>query len=152
MEQINFQDFNREYCPVFKAVSEIGDAWTILIIRECFLGVRRFDDFQHNLSISKSVLSAKIKKLLAVEILEKRSYQEENQRARYEYRLTSKGKNLYLVLVSLLQWGNQYLQENTPECLMVKERKNKNSTRLAILNKKGKELSRKEIQLLTFRK
>ena len=152
MKRVDIQDFDRSNCPVFRTVGEIGDRWSLLIVRECFLGTRRFEDFRSNLGISKSVLSHKMQRLLEVGILEKREYQESQQRPRSEYRLTHKGKDLYLVIISLMEWGNQYLTEDSPQLLTVTERQGEGVGHLHLVSEEGHPLARKDIQLTAFEK
>ena len=82
----------------------------MLVIREAFNGVRRFDDFQARLGIARNVLAARLQGLVEHGVLERRLYQERPER--YEYRLTQKGFDLYPVLLSLLAWGDRW---ETPE-------------------------------------
>lgn len=84
----------------------VGEWWTMLVIRESFNGVRRFDDFQARLGIARNVLATRLQGLVDQGILERRLYQE--RPARYEYRLTDKGRDLYPVLISLMRWGDKH--------------------------------------------
>jgi DNA-binding HxlR family transcriptional regulator len=90
----------------------LGERWTILVLRESFNGVRRFDDIQQNTGAPRQVLSARLAHLVENGVLRRVPYQEPGQRQRYEYRLTDKGLDLYPVLVGLLQWGDKYLADN----------------------------------------
>jgi DNA-binding HxlR family transcriptional regulator len=93
----------------------------MLIIRESFNGVRRFDDFQENLGIARNVLSDRLRKLTAAGVLEKQLYTD--RPTRYEYRLTEKGRDLYPTLVSLLQWGDRWEAGEAGAPLVLKHRK-----------------------------
>lgn len=86
---------------------QAGDAWTMLILREAFFGVRRFDDFQKRLSAAPTVLTNRLKKLVANGLLERLAYSE--RPPRFEYRLTDKGRDLYPAIVSIMQWGDRWL-------------------------------------------
>ena len=92
-------------CSVARALSVIGDRWTLLVLRDAFLRTRRFEDFQRQLGVTRHLLAGRLKKLVAAGILEKVRYQEKP--ARYEYRLTEKGRDLHPVIVSLLRWGDR---------------------------------------------
>ena len=94
-------------CSVARTLSVVGDRWTMLVIRNCFLGTRRFGDFQQQLDITKHLLTARLKKLVEHGILRKDLYQEKP--ARYEYRLTDKGKDLYPILMAVIAWGDKYM-------------------------------------------
>ncbi|MDE2434780.1 MAG: helix-turn-helix transcriptional regulator [Sphingomonadales bacterium] len=84
----------------------IGDRWTMLIIRDCFAGVRRFDDFQERLGISRTIVADRLALLTEEGVLEKRAYQQ--RPTRHEYRLTPKGLDLYPALLSLFEWGRRH--------------------------------------------
>jgi DNA-binding HxlR family transcriptional regulator len=90
----------------------LGERWTILVLREAFNGVRRFDDIQQSTGAPRQVLSTRLAELVANDVLRREPYQEPGQRQRYEYRLTRKGLDLYPVLVSLLEWGDRYLADD----------------------------------------
>jgi DNA-binding HxlR family transcriptional regulator len=98
--------YDNQVCSVARTLERIGDRWTMLIIRDAFLGVRRFDDFQGGLGIARNVLTDRLARLVDEGILEKRAYQERPER--FEYRLTEKGIDLWPVLVSLMQWGDRH--------------------------------------------
>jgi DNA-binding HxlR family transcriptional regulator len=98
--------YDNQVCSVARALERIGDRWTMLIVRDAFLGVRRFDDFQRELGVARNVLTDRLARLVDEGILEKRPYQE--RPARFEYRLTDKGVDLWPVLVSLLKWGDRH--------------------------------------------
>lgn len=90
-----------------RTLAIIGDRWTLLILRECFLRVRRFDDFQERLGIGRPILADRLQKLVASFVLTKLAYQENP--TRYEYRLTPKGRDLYPVVLSIVHWGDVHL-------------------------------------------
>ena len=96
-----------ERCSIARTVSVIGDRWTLLILRDCFLRVRRFDDFEARLGITRHILADRLKKLVAAGVLRKVPYQE--RPVRYEYRLTQKGLDLYPVLMGIVHWGDTYM-------------------------------------------
>lgn len=105
---MKWTELHNESCPVARGLSVIGDRWTMLVIRECFLGVRRFDQMQARLGITRHVLADRLRKLEADGVLRREAYQE--RPLRHEYRLTDKGKALHPILVTLIDWAN----ENVP--------------------------------------
>ena len=105
---MKWNDLEKENCPVARGLSVIGDRWTLLVLRDCFLGVRRFDAFQSNIGMTRHVLADRLKKLLETGMLRKEPYQE--RPVRYEYRLTEKGKSIFPVLMMLIGWA----EENVP--------------------------------------
>jgi DNA-binding HxlR family transcriptional regulator len=94
-------------CSVYRTVEVVGERWTNLILREAFLGVRRFDQMSKHLGIARNILSDRLGKLVDNEILERRQYSE--RPPRFEYRLTEKGLDLYPIVVSLMAWGDKHL-------------------------------------------
>ena len=96
----------REDCSLARSLSVIGDRWTLLVLRDCFLGVRRFEDFERSLKIARRVLSERLAHLVEEGILDRVSYQE--RPPRHEYRLTEKGLGLYPAILSLVHWGDRH--------------------------------------------
>ncbi len=109
--------YETQNCSVARTLELIGDRWTILIVRDAFLGVRRFDDFQRGLGIARNVLASRLQRLTDDGILERRRYQEHPVRS--EYRLTAKGTDLWPVVVTLLKWGDKHLAQDGPPLLLV---------------------------------
>jgi DNA-binding HxlR family transcriptional regulator len=94
-------------CSVARALSIVGDRWSLLVLRDAFLGLRRFEDFQRDLGTTRHRLADRLKKLVAHGILERVGYQ--RHPPRFEYRLTEKGRDLYPVIVSLTRWGDRWM-------------------------------------------
>ncbi|WP_306005459.1 winged helix-turn-helix transcriptional regulator [Aquicoccus porphyridii] len=104
---MKWNELHNEACPVARGLSVIGDRWTMLVIRDCFLGIRRFEQMQQRLGITRHVLTDRLRKLEADGVLRREAYQE--RPTRYEYRLTDKGKSLYPVLVTLIHWADTHV-------------------------------------------
>ena len=96
-------------CPVARCLSIVGDPWTLLILRELFLGSRRFDEFQGYTGMSPALLSTRLKLLRKEGIVEQVRYRERPPRR--EYRLTEKGLDLYPVILALSQWGSRWMAD-----------------------------------------
>ena len=90
----------------------VGERWTVLILREAFLGTHRFDEIQRNLGIARNVLQVRLERLVDEGILRRVLYHERPQR--FEYRLTRKGTDLWPVLVALLKWGDRHVSPAGP--------------------------------------
>jgi DNA-binding HxlR family transcriptional regulator len=101
--------YDNQNCSIARALETIGERWTILILRDAFLGTRRFDDFQRSLGIARNVLTVRLKRLTDEGLLERRRYQERPER--YEYRLTQKGVDLWPVLFTLMRFGDKHAAE-----------------------------------------
>jgi DNA-binding HxlR family transcriptional regulator len=104
---MRWNELSEERCSIARTIGVVGDRWTLLILRECFQRVRRFDEFQERLGITRHVLADRLKKLVAFGVLKREEYQ--TNPARFEYRLTQAGLDMYPVLMSLRHWGDQYL-------------------------------------------
>lgn len=103
-------------CSVARSVSVIGDRWTLMILRDCFLGIRRFDDFERRLRISRSIIADRLKHLVDEGVLRRDEYQQNP--VRHEYRLTDKGLSLHPVIMAIVHWGDtHYAGEQGPPLL-----------------------------------
>jgi DNA-binding HxlR family transcriptional regulator len=97
----------QELCSVARTLEIVGDRWTWLIVRDAFLGLSRFAEFQSSLGIAPNVLGDRLSRLVGEGIFERVAYSEHP--VRYEYRLTQKGADLFVALNALRQWGDTYL-------------------------------------------
>lgn len=100
---MSWDEIGESVCPIARSLAVLGDRWTMLIIRELFLGTRRFDAFQAQTGMSSHLLCVRLKRLEGDGIIERRLYQDRPRR--YEYRLTAKGKDLHGVVLALRAWG-----------------------------------------------
>ena len=96
-------------CSIIAAVDELGDVWTILVLRELFLGARRFNEIQSDLGISRSVLANRLARLVDQGVVRAVPYQAPGERVRHEYRPTRKGVGLLPLLHALKAWGDEYV-------------------------------------------
>jgi DNA-binding HxlR family transcriptional regulator len=108
--------YDGQVCSIARSLEQIGERWTLLIIRDAFLGIRRFDDFQSKLGIARNVLQGRLERLVESGILERVRYQERPER--FEYRLTEMGIDLWPVVVALLHWGDKHLAPDGPPVIM----------------------------------
>jgi DNA-binding HxlR family transcriptional regulator len=104
--------FDGMNCSIARALDQVGEWWSLLIVRECTLGTTRFDDFQRHLGIARNVLTARLNTLVEHGVLEKVLAEDSERRS--EYRLTAKGEALYPVLVALIQWGDVWCGHEAP--------------------------------------
>jgi DNA-binding HxlR family transcriptional regulator len=105
--------YETQECSIARALEIVGERWTLLILRDCFLGVRRFTDLQRRLGLPKAVLATRLENLLAAGVLDRREYQS----GRYEYLLTERGLGLWPALHALNLWGNEHLAPRGPRAL-----------------------------------
>lgn len=104
---MRWNELEDESCSLARTVGVIGDRWTLLILRDCFLRVRQFEEFQSRLGVSRAILADRLEKLVGHFVLTKVAYQQ--RPTRYEYRLTPKGIELYPVIMAMVHWGDVHL-------------------------------------------
>lgn len=117
---MHWRDYDTSNCSIARTLEVIGEKWTILVIREAFNGVRRFDEIREHVGLSESILADRLRKLLAHGVLSATIYRKPGQRARREYRLTEKGLDLYPVMIALLGWGDAHLADAAGPALDVR--------------------------------
>jgi DNA-binding HxlR family transcriptional regulator len=108
--------YEGQTCSVARALEIVGERWTLLVLRDAFLGVRRFDDFQRSLGVARNVLTTRLGRLVEEGVLERVAYQQRPER--FEYRLTEKGLGLWPVIVGLRHWGDEHYAEAGPPRLL----------------------------------
>ena len=106
------RDYDGQNCSIARALEIVGERWTLLVVRDAFLGLRRFDQFQESLGIARNVLTDRLNRLVDEGILERVRYSERPER--FEYRLTAKGRELNVALTALRQWGDKYMSDKPP--------------------------------------
>lgn len=99
-------DFSGMDCSIARTLGLIGERWSLLVLRDAFYGLKRFEDFQYDLGIARNILTDRLAKLVENGLLERRLYEE--RPPRYEYKLTPKGRDLLPVLLSLMRWGDRW--------------------------------------------
>src|SRR5687768_2832394 len=100
--------YTDDNCSIKGTLEIVGEKWSLLVLREAFFGIRRFDDFHRALGCARNLLSERLAKLVDHGVLERVAYKEPGQRRRHEYRLTEKGLDLQPALVALMQWGDRW--------------------------------------------
>jgi DNA-binding HxlR family transcriptional regulator len=133
-------------CPIARSLDSIGDWWTLLIVRDAMLGIRRFSDFQRSLGLARNVLSARLKKMVADGVMtmapaaDGTSYQ--------EYQLTEKGEALLPVLVAMRQWGERYQYvPGEPHSELVERHSGKALEQMCVRDVDGQELGVADLEL-----
>lgn len=106
---MRWSDIGEQRCSVARTLSVIGERWTMLVLREAFMRTRRFDDFQRLTGAPRPILADRLRRLVDEGVLERRPYGSHPDR--FEYRLTEKGLDLYPVIVSLLTWGDRWMDD-----------------------------------------
>ena len=107
-----WDDLAEDWCPVARAMSVIGDRWTLLIVRDCFLGKSRLEQFQQSLGVTRHILSDRLKSLVAAGVLERNAYS--SRPIRYDYVLTDRGRDFAPALIGLKDWGKKHMPVRKP--------------------------------------
>ena len=132
-------------CNLARSFELIGDRWTLLILRSAMYGVRRYDDFQAELDVPRSVLSARLAALVDSGIMERREYREDGQRARIEYPLTKMGQELGLPFFAMTAWGDKWLAEGEPH-FGLQSRANGQRLKVMLVDERGKPVKPQDVQ------
>ncbi|NSX15311.1 helix-turn-helix transcriptional regulator [Cupriavidus taiwanensis] len=135
------------HCSIASTLSLIGEKWTILILRDVFHGVTRFDDFVRRLECSPAVLSARLRTLTDAGLLRKVGYREPGERERFEYRPTRAAVELLPVLVGLMQWGDCHMASGGGP-VEIRSRANGQRVRAALVDEDGAEVSPRDMQVI----
>jgi DNA-binding HxlR family transcriptional regulator len=136
--------YESQNCSIARALELVGERWTLLIIRDTFLGLCRFDQFQKSLGVAPNVLSDRLARLVGEGILERRAYSE--RPPRFEYRLTEKGRELAVPLISLMQWGDRHLADKPPR--VARRRDDHSNVRAVLVGRDDQLVSPAEIEVV----
>lgn len=137
---------NRE-CSVARAMDVVGDRWSILLLREAYYGVKRFDEFQYYVGIAPNILSTRLKKLVDAGIMAKVPLPE--HAGRYEYILTEKGRDFLPTYLALKKWGDDWLAEPAGPQVVFKDRFNGQEIKYPeVLNARGAPLRLEDIEII----
>lgn len=133
-------------CGLARAAEVFGDKWVLQILREAFYGIIRFDDIRADLGIPKSILSSRLKSMTKTGLLVKMAYKEPKKRVRYSYLLSTRGRKAALILIGLMEWGNENLLKTSPK-LGIIDKKTKSPLKLGLINNENKPIDIKDLSL-----
>ena len=136
--------YDHQNCSIARTLELVGERWTLLILRDAFLGRRRFDEFQESLGVARNVLSDRLRRLVEAGILERVPYRERPQR--FEYRLTARGRELAVTLLALMQWGDRHLSEKPPR--IARRRSDGSRVRAALVAKDDTQVSPADVEMV----
>jgi DNA-binding HxlR family transcriptional regulator len=122
--------YEGQNCSIARALELVGERWTLLIIRDALLGVRRFDEFQDSLGVARNVLTNRLNRLVGEGILERSAYSD--RPPRFEYLLTEKGRELAVPVLALMQWGDRHLSPKPPR--IARRRSDRSRLRVAFVS------------------
>ena len=140
---------NREYdgqdfCGVAKSLEILGERWTLLIIRDAFFGLRRFEEFQSSLGVARNVLTDRLNRLVDEGVFDRRRYSERPER--FEYVLTAKGRELIVALTALREWGDRHVLARTS--LTLRSRDDGKAVTVALVPKGTPALKLRDVELV----
>src|SRR5262249_41276843 len=142
MQRKSFADMN---CSIARALDQVGEWWSLLIVRECTQGATRFAEFQSSLGIAKNILSDRLERLCKLGILER--YPLDEGANAEGYRLTKKGEQLYPVIVALMQWGDKWATPSgKPSVALVDETTGRPLEPIRVRSKDGRTLSFRDVR------
>jgi DNA-binding HxlR family transcriptional regulator len=133
-------------CSIVGALEALGDTWSVLVLRELFFGVRRFNDIQADLGISRSVLADRLARLVELGVIRAVPYQEPGTRVRNEYRLTRKGVGLQPMIVALKEWGDEYVNGGEATALLI-DRETGDEVRVELRATNGRRVEPRDIDV-----
>jgi DNA-binding HxlR family transcriptional regulator len=143
MQRKSFSDMS---CPIARSLERVGEWWSILVLREAFLGATRFDQFQSHLDIAPNILTRRLGKLVESGLLERRQYS--SHPPRFEYLLTERGRDFRPVLWMLLAWGNRHFAPEGPSVVIVDSKSGELAEPLVIDRRSGRALLSPEFRTI----
>jgi DNA-binding HxlR family transcriptional regulator len=142
------KSMSRSFCPAARSLDSIGDWWTLLIVRDATLGVRRFSHFQRSLGMGRNILSARLKKMVADGVMTMAAASDGS--AYQEYHLTEKGEALLPLLVAMRQWGERFLYApGEPHSKLISKHSGKELEQMKVRDTEGQELGVSDLELVT---
>ncbi len=139
-------EYSDENCSIRRSLEIVGERWSLLVLREAFYGVRRFDDFIQAIGCPRDALTARLRTLVAEGVLERVPYQAPGSRRRHEYQLTEKGRDLFPALMALLAWGDRWTADPAGPAVCVTHRDCGAPLRLSLGCEAGHEITLPEVQ------
>lgn len=144
LEPVQRKSFADMHCSVAQCLEVVGEWWSMLVVRDAFLGVTRFDDFQERLGIARNILNQRLTRLVEEGILDKVAYSDHPPR--YDYRLTAKGRDLWPILTAMRQWGDEYAAPDGPPLRVVHKKCGKASRAVMTCSACGEPLTARDVR------
>ncbi len=145
MKRKSYQDMN---CSVAQALEIVGDPWTLLVVRDLMFGFRRFNDIQERLGIARNTLTDRLVALVDHGVLNKVAYQDNPER--FEYRLTEKGRALSPIIVTLMQWGDEWSDLPEPPVHLIDRETGRVLDPVLVDRESGEPLNQLKVQAVGF--
>ena len=144
MERKSFAEME---CSVAQCLEVVGEWWSMLIVRDVFLGVTRFDAFQQRLGISRNILQQRLARLVEAGVLRRDPYSE--RPLRYDYRLTDKGRDLWPVLTAMRQWGDKYSAPDGPPLVVTHKQCGSSADAILVCSSCGERVGPRDVTAAT---
>jgi DNA-binding HxlR family transcriptional regulator len=138
------KSFAGMHCSVARCLEVVGEWWSMLIIRDAFLGVTRFDDFQQRLGIARNILNQRLTRLVEEGVLDKVPYSDHPPR--YDYRLTPKGRDLWPIITAMRQWGDKHAAPDGPPLKVMHKKCGKISQAIMTCSACGDPLTARDVR------
>jgi DNA-binding HxlR family transcriptional regulator len=142
------QDEDEPACSVERSLQVLGERWSFLVLREIFAGRHRFAEMQASLGIASNLLSARLKSLVAADVLCTRTYQEPGSRPRQSYHLTDSGRELRVVLLALQQWGDRHRARPSGPSVLRRTRGDGRCVHVGFVDDDGQAVSQNELLMV----
>jgi len=146
MESMKENNVFKCNCPLARVTEVIGEPWTLMVLREAFLGTRRFNDFERELGIARNVLSVRLKKLVDLDLLDR--VRSESDKRVVEYRLTDASRDLLPILVGLAQWSGKWLCDGRSATRFVERETGRDIPPIAVRGMDGRELGARDVAMV----
>lgn len=147
MERKSFAEMD---CSVAQCLEVVGEWWSMLVIRDAFLGVSRFDEFQRRLGISRNILQQRLARLVEAGVLQKVAYSQHPER--FDYKLTQKGRDLWPVLTTMRQWGDRYAAPAGPPLQLRHQGCGEIAQSVLVCDRCGEPIGPKDVDVVTSRR
>jgi DNA-binding HxlR family transcriptional regulator len=138
------REYEGQVCSIARSLELVGDRWTLLIVRDLVLGLSRFDELLESLGVATNVLTDRLNRLVDGGIVERVRYSERPER--FEYRLTAKGRELGVVLLALMQWGDRHISARPPR--IARRRSDRKRVSVALVAADGTPVKPGELELV----
>ena len=141
-------DYDEQNCSIARTLEFVGERWSLLILREAFLGASRFAEFRERLGVAPDVLSDRLAALVEFGVMSREPYREPGARSRFAYRLTPAGHELRLVLSALQQWGDEHLPRPEGPTMLRRIRGTDCPVRVGYLDDEGREVLPSDLAII----
>lgn len=145
---MDWKNVDTTHCGIKACTSILGDKWTLLILRDIYFGVTKFQDLQQHIGASSTIITQRLKKLVAYGLLSKSEYKQQGSRVHNEYILTEKGATTLPLLIAMAQFGYEHLIESDQKLSSFIDANTGETLNLALVNDKGQAVPREQVKVV----